>query len=89
MAQKVNESAAAGSAVGMHGGQPAQEHPRADQVLPPSPPHRSPPFFLLLSSARPQHAVRVSDIQRYRLDRTTVAEIGQKHFVERVIHGGI
>ena len=49
---------------------------------------RNPEQFLLSCSRSPQ-AVRVSDIQRYRLDCTPAAETGRNHYVERVIHGGI
>jgi HCOMODA/2-hydroxy-3-carboxy-muconic semialdehyde decarboxylase len=49
---------------------------------------RDPQQFLLSLSKSPQ-AVRRSDIQRYRLDCTPLVEVGAKHYVERVIHGGI
>jgi len=49
---------------------------------------RNPEEFLLSVSRSPA-AVRVPDIQRYRLDCTPVAETKEKHYVERVIHGGI
>ena len=49
---------------------------------------RDPQQFLLSCSRSPQ-AVKASDIQRYRLDCSPVAEIGEKHYVERVIHGAI
>lgn len=49
---------------------------------------RNPEQFLLSCSRSPQ-AVRASDILRYRLDCTPVTETAEKHYVERVIHGGI
>ena len=49
---------------------------------------RDPEQFLLSVSRSPQ-AVRASDIQRYRLDCSPLVEIKEKHYVERVIHGGI
>src|SRR3970282_1260453 len=49
---------------------------------------RNPEEFLLSVSRSPA-AVRAPDIQRYRLDCTPLVEIKEKHYVERVIHGGI
>ncbi len=49
---------------------------------------RDPEQFLLSVSRSPQ-AVRAPDIQRYRLDCSPLVEIKEKHYVERVIHGGI
>ena len=49
---------------------------------------RNPEEFLLSVSRSPA-AVCVPDIQRYRLDCTPLVEIKEKHYVERVIHGGI
>ena len=49
---------------------------------------RNPEEFLLSVSRSPA-AVRTPDIQRYRLDCSPLVEIKEKHYVERVIHGGI
>jgi ribulose-5-phosphate 4-epimerase/fuculose-1-phosphate aldolase len=49
---------------------------------------RDPQQFLLSLSKSPQ-AVRAEDIQRYHLDSSPLVEIKDKHYVERVIHGGI
>ena len=49
---------------------------------------RNPEEFLLSVSRSPQ-AVRAPDIQCYRLDCSPLVEIKEKHYVERVIHGGI
>ncbi len=47
------------------------------------------PEEFLLSVSRSPAAVRATDIQRYRLNCTPLVEIKEKHYVERVIHGGI